>query len=58
MYNPQFKATIKMVQDMWNTHQGDANYITLDWGVRDLYDPRYPNQMIQQIVPLLVIDFK
>lgn len=58
MYNPQIKEVIKMCMTMYDKHNGETNYLTLDWKVVDMYDSRYQNSVIQQLVPLLVIDFK
>lgn len=58
MFNPKIDQVIKMCETMAAKHMGEMNYLTLDWKVVEMYDARYQSSVIQQLVPLLVIDFK
>jgi len=58
MYNPQIKEVISMCKTLTDKHIGEMNYLTLDWQVVQTFDARYPDKMIEQLLPLLVIDFK
>lgn len=57
MYNPEIGKVTSMVQTMWNKHNGEMNRLVLEWDIVELYDTR-SGSMIQQIVPLLAIEFK
>lgn len=58
MFNPHFDRVIKMVETMSNKHIGEMNYLKLNWETIEYYDSRNPGEVIQQIVPVLDIDFK
>lgn len=57
MYNPEIAKVTNMVQTMWNKHNGEMNRLVLEWDILELYDNR-TGAMVQQIVPLLAIEFK
>lgn len=57
MYNPEISKVTNMVQTMWNKHNGEMNRLVLEWDILELYDNR-TGAMVQQIVPLLAIEFK
>jgi hypothetical protein len=39
-------------------HASQIYQARVDWQVLELYNPRYPDAMIMQPVPLVLIDFK
>jgi len=58
MYNPQVEKVIQMVKTITDKHAGEINWLQLHWEVVDLYDSRYSDGLIQQILPRLDIDYK
>lgn len=58
MYNPQTDKVVNMVTTLSNKHIGEINWLQLRWEIVDIYDARYPDGLIQQLVPMLDIDFK
>ena len=57
MFDPKPKEIVKMIQDLCSKHRGEMLSLVLDWDTIEINNPRYEGK-IQQLVPLLVIDFK
>ena len=57
MWNVDPAKILNMFQHMCDRHKGDMHSAYLDWQIMQLYHPRY-NEKIDQIVPLIVIDYK
>ncbi len=53
----QPEKVFKMFESMCNRHKGEMLSAVLDWEILEISHPRYEGK-IQQVVPLLVIDFK
>lgn len=58
MFNPHFDRVTNMCTTIANKHIGEINYLKLDWQIVEYFDSRYPGEIIQQLVPVLDIDFK
>lgn len=57
MWNINPDKIVKMCETMANRHRGEMHALYLDWEIKVISHPRYEGK-IEQIVPLLVIDFK
>jgi hypothetical protein len=57
-YNPQIEKVVGMVKHISDKHVDTINWLQLRWEIVDLYDARYNDGLIQQLVPMLDIDFK
>jgi hypothetical protein len=54
----QIERASKMFTDSINRHGDDLRTADFDWYVVELFDARYPEQLIQQLVPWCRLDFK
>lgn len=57
MWNVSPDKVQKMFLHMADRHKGEMHSIYLDWQVYQISHPRY-DEKIEQLVPLVVIDFK
>jgi len=53
-----FDRANTMFTTMINKHAEDLRTADYDWYVIETFDPRYPDQLIQSIVPWVRLDFK
>jgi len=54
----QIERASKMFNDSINRHGDDLLTADFDWYVVELYDPRIPGEMYQQLVPWAKLVFK
>ena len=58
MYDPQIDKVCTMFTTLINKHASQIYQAKVDWQVLELYNPRFPDSVIMQPVPLVLIDFK
>lgn len=54
----QIERASKMFTDSVNRHEDELLTADFDWRVIELFDPRMPDQMYQQLVPWARLVFK
>ena len=57
MWNINPDKLFKMFTHMCDKHRGEMHSAYLDWEIVEVTHPKYDSK-IQQLVPLVVIDFK